>query len=190
MKFTLFLCSIVFSAGISSATAIYDGKDIVRIREESQPTHFCNPKRRREAVSLLRALNPETIDHFMTTDRSEWREAIDKRGYKEEAPQGFVFDEEEPDTVPLYRLYNEDDHDHFYTTSRKERSKAVQELGFSFEGITGYIYESEICGSIPLYRMYNAKATDHFYTSSKEERDSAAQAGWDPEGIEGYVFPA
>ncbi|RDB26992.1 hypothetical protein Hypma_005113 [Hypsizygus marmoreus] len=189
MKFTLFAVSILLSFSLSLAAPVEENKLIARWREEPRRKHICDPRRRREAVPLLRAYNPKITDHFYTTDRREWQQAINQLGYKQEPAQGRVFNREQPGTVPLYRLYSKRLQDHFYTTSRRERSKAVNDLGYRSGGITAYIYPSELCGSVPLYRLYNPQATDHFYTTSKEERDNAAQSGWNSEGIAGYIFP-
>jgi hypothetical protein len=136
------------------------------------------------AVPLHRSWNPQTGDHFYTTDASESRNAA-RLGYQAEGTEGCLTTR--PLLVPLYRMFHVQVHDHFYTTSAEEKDRA-RSLGYVEEGIEGYCSASRLPGTEPLYRLFNAQVHDHFYTTSAAERDRALGLGYVEEEIPCYVW--
>ena len=53
-----------------------------------------------------------------------------------------------------------------------------------------FIYPTQQCGTVPFYRLFSQGLSDHFYTTNETERNSALGAGYQDEGVEGYVFAA
>jgi cytolysin (calcineurin-like family phosphatase) len=96
--------------------------------------------------------------------------------------------------IPLYRAYNDARSDHFYTTSLAEYDNAIQNCGYKGEGVACMVYSSpdyDPESLIPFYRAFNPTIFDHFYTTSEAEYINACEhLGYNPEGIQCYVFPA
>ncbi|MDQ2972024.1 MAG: hypothetical protein M3R20_03445 [Pseudomonadota bacterium] len=97
-------------------------------------------------------------------------------------------------STPLYRLYkNAPQTDHVYASSIAEFD-AWRRRGYVFERIEGYVWKSPIAGSVALYRISRCAddavscAAEHRYSISVDTRDTLAAAGWQVQGIAGYVF--
>lgn len=112
-------------------------------------------------VPFFRLYNPDTGDHFYTTDANERDRAIARFGYRSEGIACSVFAaSSQPGLTPLYRLWNGDAHDHFYTIDSAERDRAQTLSRYRDEPIACYVFpvpgptQSAPAGSVPLYRLY------------------------------------
>lgn len=132
-----------------------------------------------ETAEMFRLYNPNSGEHFYTSDDAE-RDATVEAGWRLEGV-GWTA----PATGdPVYRLYNPNAGDHHYTTSADERDFLVS-VGWRDEGIGWY---SDTAQSMPLLRLYNpnAEAGAHHFTTSQYEHDELVNLGWRAEGIGWY----
>lgn len=91
-------------------------------------------------VPFYRAYNPAIVDHFYTTNVTEFEAAITTHGYTNEGISGYIYPEEICGAQPFYRLYSAIETDHLYTLNEDEVDSAEQGAGeYVFEGIAGYI---------------------------------------------------
>lgn len=130
---------------------------------------------------LFRSYNPNSGEHFFTTDYAEasWL-----------ASQGWV-GEQTAWSVPekgdiVYRLYNPNAGDHIYTKSIVEYDW-LAEQGWTQEGAS---FLSDTRDEVPVYRSYNKnalKAGAHMFTTSKSEHDGLINIGWNNEDISFYA---
>jgi hypothetical protein len=92
--------------------------------------------------------------------------------------------------VPYYRLYNPFTFQHHWTTDLNEYN-TLASLGWKQEGTDGYILPSSAAGAMPLYRLYlNSQGGLHLWTVDLNEVSYlTTHAGWQSEGIAGYVIP-
>ena len=98
-----------------------------------------------EAVCMLRLYNPNSGEHFYTSDEEESRFLIELGWYDE----GTGWLAPLHSDTPVYRLYNPNAGDHHYTTSKEERDHLVS-VGWNDEGIGWYSAgqrERRSCGS-------------------------------------------
>ena len=135
----------------------------------------------KKALSMYRLYNPNSGEHFYTSNQSE-RNHLVSVGWNYE---GVGWDA--PLTgKPIYRLYNKNAGDHHYTGSEEERDGLVAK-GWKYEGIAWYTAPS--ASGKPQYRLYNPNCTGagaHHYTGSTKERDDLVVFGWKYEGIAWY----
>ena len=105
---------------------------------------------------LFRLFNPNSGDHFYTTNPAEVNFAIGV-GYRSEGIACDVFSSSQPGTTSLFRLFNPNSGDHFYTTDKAEDQSAVANDGYQDEGIACHVYglANAPGGTTPLYRLYN-----------------------------------
>lgn len=129
-------------------------------------------------VSVFRLYNPDSGEHFYTTNEEEM-ENLASLGWHYE---GVAWTTSPDSGTPVYRLYNPYAGDHHYTTSWEE-TEHLQTVGWRYEGICWY---SD--GTVPVYRLYNpyAQTGTHHFTTSISERDHLASLGWRTEGIGWY----
>ncbi len=130
------------------------------------------------SVAMYRLYNPNSGEHFYTSDEGEQKYLINV-GWKDEDIAWYA-----PETGdPVYRLYNPNAGDHHYTMSEAERDNLVS-VGWKYEGVA---WRSG--GNVPLYRAYNpnAKAGAHHYTVNPDEIDYLVSLGWKKEGIAWYA---
>lgn len=111
-------------------------------------------------------------------------------GYTLETSPGLVFNTQVPGSVAFYRTVNAQWNDHFYTLSQADLAVIIQQFGFYQEPDVGFLYPSPQCGAIPLYRFNNNQVHDHVYTTSNAEGNTLTAAGYQYEGIAGYVLPS
>ncbi|MBR4454841.1 MAG: MBL fold metallo-hydrolase [Solobacterium sp.] len=136
---------------------------------------------KRENVDLFRVYNPNTGEHFYTTDMKE-RYMLVKAGWKYE---GIGFTVPAESSEPVYRLYNPNAGDHHYTKFSDERDALVK-AGWKDEGIGWY---SDDAKTVKMYRLYNPNATgpgSHHYTGNPDEQKNLVDHGWKNEGIGFY----
>ena len=127
-------------------------------------------------VTMYRLYNPNSGEHFYTSDSNE-RNTLIEIGWNNE---GIGWIAPASSDTPVYRLYNEIGGEHHYTTSAAERDGLV-EAGWRYEGIGWYSADST---QLPVYRQYNPNqfANNHNYTTSTAERDELINLGWRDEG--------
>ena len=149
---------------------------------------FTLTPRSEEVAPMYRLYNPNSGEHFYTSDEEEL-DAVTAAGWQYEGV-GWVA----PLTsdLPVYRLYSGTDH--HYTMDEKERDYLVS-VGWSYEGIGWYSYSTD---GVPLLRQFNPyvdpsaernNSGSHNFTISKEENDNLVNLGWKEEGIAWYGSP-
>lgn len=128
-----------------------------------------------------RLYNPETGEHFFTTNKAEYDLLAGSKTWKSETS---TWNAPEKSDYPIYRLCNPNTDDHHYTMNAGERDALVH-LGWRDEGIG--MYSADQNGQ-PVLRLYNpnAKVGSHHYTTSTSEKDHLVSLGWKFEGIGFY----
>ncbi len=131
-------------------------------------------------VSMHRLYNPNSGEHFYTSDVAEY-EGLVAAGWRDE---GIGWIAPVHSDRPVFRLYNENGGEHHYTMSTSERDGLVA-AGWRYEGIGWYSADESM---VPIYRQYNpnAFANNHNYTANVTERDTLIEAGWHDEQIAWY----
>lgn len=152
------------------------GDDIVFTKEPSKPVTPSKPADSKK-VEMYRLYNPNTGEHFYTSNEAEKNNLVSK-GWKHE-PQDWI--SPSYSDIPVYRVYNPNAGDHHYTMDRHERDVLVS-LGWKDEGTGWY---SDTKKRTPVYRVYNPHATvgTHHYTTNLAEARSLESVGWTYEGI-------
>ena len=89
----------------SLAARIYGSNQVGRA--EGTAVHVYSPTQVGK-VTLFRAYNPQTGDHFYTTDEAEYRRAITQEDYQAEGTAAYIYDlATAPEkTIAFYRLWN------------------------------------------------------------------------------------
>ncbi|KAJ7189632.1 hypothetical protein GGX14DRAFT_580547 [Mycena pura] len=128
---------------------------------------------------------PGKLDHFYTTDNTQFLTAVNSQGYKPEGVAGGVFSTQLGSSVAFFGLFNSALVDHFYTTNATE-VKEFEANGYVLQGTAAFVYPRQVCGSVPLYRTFNPTAVDHFYTTNPLERDASLSSYVD-QGIAAYL---
>ena len=133
-------------------------------------------------VDMYRLYNPNSGEHFYTSDDSECIE-VAASGWRIE---GVGWVAPETSSAPVYRLYNPNAGDHHYTLDKAERDFLVK-LGWNYEGVGWYSDTSE---TVTVYREYNpnAIAGSHNFTTSKDEDTQLGKKGWSSEGVAWYAL--
>ncbi|MCR5212316.1 MAG: hypothetical protein K6C41_07180 [Lachnospiraceae bacterium] len=136
-------------------------------------------------TALFRVYNPNTWEHFYTTDVAERRSLI-LAGWKGEGIIGFFPTYASTDTDIMYRFRNPNTGDHHYTADMLEIVD-IRIAGWIPEGTSFFSLRQG--KGIPIYRLYNPNAVTgtHHYTSDKAERDHLVSIGWRDEGISWYA---
>ncbi len=131
-------------------------------------------------LNMYRLYNPNSGEHFYTSDKSE-RNNLITLGWNYE---GIGWVAPVSSSTPVYRLYNAYGGEHHYTTNPAERDMLIN-LGWIDEDIGWYSDDSM---RVPLYRQYNpnAFANNHNYTTSVTENDYLVSLGWIAEDIGWY----
>lgn len=95
--------------------------------------------------------------------------------------------------IPMYSMWGGAPYyDHFYTTSVTEFNARKAE-GYMFGRVEGYLFTTQVTGSVPLYRLSTGMTTpnhdrEHRLIISTVARTVLLNAGWQDDGIMGYVF--
>lgn len=134
------------------------------------------------AEAVYRLYNPNSGEHFYTTDQNE-RNNLRSLGWGYEGIGWFAPTE---GGEPVYRLYNPYSGDHHYTMDSNERNILI-DAGWQNEG-SGW--NSDPARRVALYREYNPNAWtgSHNYTTSAEEHSALVnQFGWIDEGESWYA---
>ncbi|MHC4518632.1 MAG: hypothetical protein ACYTAS_08595 [Planctomycetota bacterium] len=100
-----------------------------------------------------------------------------------------------PGSRPVYRLRSVEHGTDLWTISEDEKDKLLTHARhrWSYVGIDYYAYAETgvVPGLQPAYRLWSPVLNRHFYTTSKSERRALledAEAQWDPDEVEFYVF--
>ena len=134
---------------------------------------------------IYRAYNPNTGEHFFTSNIDEYKNLIEL-GWNGEGIACYTLATSD---VPIYRLYNPNTGGHHYANSIAERDNLVS-VGWTDEGIAFYSVDYD--DASPVYRLYNPNATGiyaagaHMYLTNPTERDWLISLGWQYEGIGWY----
>ncbi len=146
---------------------------------------------------LYRLYNPNSYEHFYTSDAAEREDVIAAGWNYEGVGWAAPFNE---NATPVYRVYNPNNGgDHHFTMDKKEFDNLVS-LGWRDEGIAFYSdgkwleedamkaaadEEAEEAGLVKVYREYNPNeiARNHNYTTDEKEHKMLIEAGWRDEGI-------
>ena len=134
-----------------------------------------------EHVNMYRLYNPNSGEHFYTSDIDE-ATSVASVGWQWE---GIGWVAPRVNESPVYRLYNPNAGDHHYTLNLEEKDWLVG-LGWNYEGIGWY---SDAADQIPVYRQYNpnAIAGAHNFTTDSSEDEYLGSVGWSREGISWYA---
>ena len=136
-------------------------------------------------INVYRIYNPNSGEHFYTTNKDEADKAV-KSGWNDEGrPCMAPKDSEEP----VYRLFNPNARDagsHHFTISEAERDSLVK-AGWIDEGIA--FYSASRSAGVKLWRSYNKNDGGHNFTINIQEHKSVVKAGWKDEGLAWYVYP-
>lgn len=133
------------------------------------------------SVKLYRLYNPNSGEHFYTSNRTE-RVNLFNAGWRDES----IAWNTPVQGTPVYRLYSPGSGDHHYTVNTNERDM-LKAKGWRDEGS---IFNSASKDSgIPVYREYNpnARTGAHNYTVNHAEHNQLVAAGWRDEGIAFYA---
>ncbi|WP_323089124.1 hypothetical protein [Allobaculum sp. JKK-2023] len=149
----------------------------------SKPTKPADPQKPSDdhtPVASYRLYNPNTGEHFYTTNRAE-HDILKNSGWNSESGNWKLPMKSE---YPIYRLYNPNSGDHHYTLSQGEKNVLIG-FGWKDEGIGMYSATND--GEV-IYRLYNpnAKVGQHHYTNNKAEKDMLVKVGWHDEGTAWY----
>lgn len=178
----------------SSKDALLNGKNPVKawdngvINGSSDDQDITDPENPGETedpaaqtVQMYRLYNPNSGEHFYTSDLNE-RSTLISYGWKDE---GKAWVSPVKSEVPVYRLYNPNAGDHHYTTDAHERQVLI-DAGWNDENIGWYSTDDS---NEPVYRLYNPNATGagaHHYTTDYHEYSVLADKGWRQEGTGWY----
>ena len=136
-------------------------------------------------VNVYRIYNPNSGEHFYTTNRTEVEAAV-KAGWNDE---GSLCKAPKASNTPVYRVFNPNARDagsHHFTISKKEKEDLVK-AGWVDEGIAFYSASKD--KGVKLLRAYNKNDGGHNFTTNESEQKSIVAAGWQDEGIAWYVYP-
>lgn len=128
-----------------------------------------------DTVPVYRVYNPNSSEHFYTTNTAE-RNMLIRIGWRDEGLGWYSA----KDGSPVYRVYNPNTGDHHYTTSKTEINNLVKN-GWRDEGKSW-----NSAGSVPIYRLYNPNqknAGAHHFTKDGNEKNALVRAGWNYEGV-------
>ncbi|MCR5212318.1 MAG: purine-nucleoside phosphorylase [Lachnospiraceae bacterium] len=136
-------------------------------------------------TALFRVYNPNTWEHFYTTDVAERRSLI-LEGWNGEGVIGYFPTYASTDTDVMYRFRNPNTGDHHYTADMLEIVD-IGSAGWEPEGTSFYSLKQGT--GVPIYRLYNPNAVTgtHHYTCDKAEKDHLVSIGWKDEGISWYA---
>lgn len=116
-----------------------------------------------DAIPVYRAFYPTKDDHFYTTDRQEFDNAVIHLGYKAEAVAWFMYGKGVgSDTVALERYFSPEYVDHAYYTA--DSASIMRDDGtYKREGIAaGYVltqkgWATDGTQAVPLYCWYRMR---------------------------------
>ena len=136
-----------------------------------------------KAAEVYRLYNPNSGEHFYTTNKGEY-DAVQAAGWTGEGAAWHALAE---GNRPVYRLYNPYGGEHHYTMSAHERDTLVQ-LGWTDEKVA--FYAGDDTGT-PVRRLYNPNkfSCNHLFTTDENEYKTVKGYGWNDEGIAWFAVP-
>ena len=136
-----------------------------------------------KAAEVYRLYNPNSGEHFYTTNKGEY-DAVQAAGWTGEGAAWHALAE---GNRPVYRLYNPYGGEHHYTMSAHERDTLVQ-LGWTDEKVA--FYAGDDTGT-PVHRLYNPNkfSCNHLFTTDENEYKTVKGYGWNDEGIAWFAVP-
>ncbi len=137
-------------------------------------------------IALFRLYNPNSGEHFYTTNVAERRSLIAEYGWRGEGIIGYFPADPNLESKAMFRFYNPNAGDHHYASDPVE-IRNILIAGWEPESISFYSLREG--AGIPIYRLYNPNAVTgtHHYTSDKAEKDRLVSLGWRDEGISWYA---
>lgn len=139
-----------------------------------------------EYVEMHRLYNPNSGEHFYTSDEDEFSYLV-QAGWNDE---GIGWLAPLSGGKEVYRLYNPNG-DHHYTMDANERDFLVS-AGWNDEGIGWFSADEEDApNTLPVYRQYNPNQfmNNHNYsTDAREHRMLTQKLGWNDENIGWYAI--
>lgn len=129
--------------------------------------------------AVFRLYNPNTGEHFFTSDVSEANDNAN-RGWSYE---GIAWFHCAPKGIPMYRLYNPYAGFHMFTTNAYEKNDLIAQ-GWNDEGIA---FNVEPSSNKPIYRSYNPFNGQHMWTADYDEHQHVVRCGWQNEGVGFYA---
>ncbi len=162
----------------------FNGKPVIPAEEAMDSQYGSNRTIviRGEDQALFRMYNPNTGEHFYSTDILE-KNMLEQEGWVPEdslcTAAGLY-----KTNKPIYRMYNGHAGEHLFTANSNEKEMLVS-LGWTYEGI--YFYDS-LDAMAPVYRLYNPNqfSNNHLFTADKTECNYLLSAGWIYEGVAWY----
>lgn len=131
-----------------------------------------------DEAAVYRMYNPNSYEHFYTTNASE-RDNLIAAGWNYESIGWYA---PAKSNEPVYRVYNSNNGgEHLYTTNADEVKNLVK-AGWNDEGVAFYSASNE---DEPVYRDYNPNevARNHNYTADSKEHKYLDSLGWNNEGV-------
>jgi len=123
----------------------------------------------KDTVPVYRCFNPSTNNHFYTTSRSEFDNAIQNYGYTPEFIGWFMFDADQnpPNTVALNRYYNEETMDHLYFTG--QATSYAQR--YVEDGIAGHVLNDDGLSNAGNSYQSRTSAVPLYWWATENEGD-------------------
>ncbi len=164
---------------VQAATSLKEGKERRTCNRCGKVEERSISKLYVERVSMYRLYNPNSGEHFYTSNKDE-KNNLTRLGWHYE---GIGWNAPKVSNYPVYRLYNPIGGEHHYTLSVDEKKNLVR-AGWKDEGIGWYSADPNGSDSIPVKREYNpnAFANNHNYTISLDEHNWLIGLGWKDEG--------
>ncbi len=164
---------------VEAATSSKEGKERRTCNRCGQTEERSISKLYVEKVAMYRLYNPNSGEHFYTSNKGE-KNNLTKLGWKYE---GIGWNAPKYSNYPVYRLYNPIGGEHHYTLSVDEKNNLIR-VGWKYEGIGWYSAEPNSSDSIAVKREYNpnAFANNHNYTIGLDEHNWLISLGWKDEG--------
>ncbi len=151
--------------------------------DEGVVAQLCGTPQPTALQPIFRMYNNSIKEHFYTTNPAE-RDAVLNQGYISEGITGYMYGVRKQGTSAVYRSYHRTEKHHYFSLTENEATG----WGYTVEGIVGYVWPSSQANTIPLYKLFNARTRDNLYTASQAEVNSAVAAGYENQGILGYMF--
>ena len=151
--------------------------------DEGIVAYLCGTPQPTELQPIYRMWNGAEKEHFYTTNPAE-RDTVLSKGFVSEGITGYMYGVRKEGSSPVYRSYHKQEKHHYFSLTESEATK----WGYTVEGIVGYIWPTTKTGTVPLYKLFNPQSRDNLYTASTGEVSQAVQAGYEDQGVLGYMF--
>lgn len=161
----------------SAALVSQDDANSMAVVDDAAAAEEEEPSYEETHVNMYRLYNPNSGEHFYTSDFDE-AIYVAGVGWRWE-DVGWVAPIK--NDRPVFRLYNSNAGDHHYTLNIEERDWLIG-LGWIDEGIGWY---SDSDDQLAVWRQYNPNAVSgaHNFTTSASEDEFLGSVGWMREGM-------